>query len=371
MATASRTPLVSAALIVRNEAEQLQRCLESLDGLVDEIVVVDTGSTDRSPEVAAAFGALVLHRPWDGDFSAARNHGLDRVSGRWVLYIDADEHVVAADRAVVRQELDADERHQAYRLRLRANAGFTPYWEYRLWRNHRDVRFHGVIHESHVKAIRRVAANEGLLVGHLDVLLDHDGYEGDQTAKHLRNLPLLEAQIEHDPTRTYLWDHVGRIHHALGHDAEALAAWRHAVSIVRDEGVREPVDCLCYLDLILAGATAGRPDPELVSEADGLFPDNPLILWAGAMDAAARGSHAEVVERIDRMMAVDPEVTARDALTVNQRVFTDWGHHARGLARFHLGDYEDAAADFSEAEAAAPDIAEYRVKRLLAEARRR
>jgi hypothetical protein len=71
------------------------------------------------------------------------------------------------------------------------------------------------------------------------------------------------------------------------------------------------------------------------------------------------------------MLAVDPEVTARAALTINQRILTDWGHHARGLARFHLGDYEGAAADFAAAESAAPEVTEYRVKRLLADARRR
>jgi tetratricopeptide (TPR) repeat protein len=363
-------PLISAALIVRNEAEHLQRCLESLVGLVDEIVVVDTGSTDPSPSVAARFGAVVLRRPWDNDFSASRNHGLDHVTGRWVLYIDADEHVAAADARSVRRELESDDRHLAYRLRLRANAGFTPYWEYRVWRNRSDVRFRGVIHESHVKELRRIAEAEGLLVGHLDMLLDHAGYEGDQTAKHLRNLPLLEAQIEQDPKRTYLWDHLARIHQALGHNDEALAAWRHAVAIVREEGVQEQVDCLCYLDLIVVGASAGRPDPSLVAEADRLFPDNVLILWAGALDAAAREDHVEVIDRIDRMLAVDPEVTALAALTVNQRILTDWGHHARGLAWFHLGGYAAAAADFSAAEAAAPGVDEYRVKRLLAEARR-
>ncbi|HWD53972.1 MAG TPA: glycosyltransferase [Acidimicrobiales bacterium] len=364
-------PLLSAALIVRDEAEHLRRCLESLAGLVDEIVVVDTGSTDASPEVAAGFGAVVVRRPWDDDFSAARNHGLDHVSGTWVLYIDADEYVAEADARAVRDELESDTRHVAYRLRLRANAGFTPYWEYRVWRHRSDLRFRGVIHESHVRAIRRIAEAEALLVGHLDVLVDHDGYEGDQTAKHLRNLPLLEAQIRQDPKRTYLWDHLARVHQALGHDDEALAAWRHAVALVREEGVQEQVDCLCYLDLIVVGASAGRPDPELVGEADRLFPENVLILWAGALDAAARGSHAEVIDRIDRMWAVDPEETARAALTVNQRILTDWGHHARGLAWFHLGDFAAAAADFSSAETAAPEVAEYRVKRLLADARLR
>ena len=66
-------PLLSAAIIVRDEADFLRRCLASLAGVVDEIIVVDTGSVDDTVAVALAAGAVVAHRPWDGDFSAARN----------------------------------------------------------------------------------------------------------------------------------------------------------------------------------------------------------------------------------------------------------------------------------------------------------
>lgn len=89
--------LLSAALIVRNEERFLEACLRSLHGRVDEIVMVDTGSTDRSPRIAADLGARVVHRAWGDDFAFARNASFEAARGNWVLYIDADEQVAAFD----------------------------------------------------------------------------------------------------------------------------------------------------------------------------------------------------------------------------------------------------------------------------------
>lgn len=358
---------LSAALIVRDEARYLPDCLRSIRPVVDEIVVVDTGSVDDTAAIAESFGATVLHRRWDDDFSAARNFGLDHVTGDWVLYIDADERLAPTSRAQVDAQLaDPDGRHIAMRLRLQARTDFTVAWEYRLWRNRPDIRFEGVIHEMVVPSIRRISELEGFTVGEADLLLLHEGYEGDLTRKHLRNLPMLERQVQNDPFRTYLWDEIGRAHHGLGDVVAAKAAWRHAVDIVLSRGVEQPSDCLCFLDLILACAFDGTPEPELVAKADELFEDNPLILWAGAIDASARNEHETVIERIDRLFAIDPETTAK-SLMVHVRVTGDWALHTRGMARFQLGDHLGAAADFAAAEALEPGNAEYRTKRLLAE----
>src|SRR5437764_6936259 len=92
-------PRLTAAIIVKDEAEHLAGCLASLRGAVDEIVVVDTGSSDGSPAVAEGFGAVVLHHEWTGNFSEARNLGLDRATGEWILYIDADERLEPMSKA--------------------------------------------------------------------------------------------------------------------------------------------------------------------------------------------------------------------------------------------------------------------------------
>jgi glycosyltransferase involved in cell wall biosynthesis len=360
-------PTLGAALIVKNEQRVLARCLSSIEPVVDEIVVVDTGSTDDSVSIARSFGATVLFREWDGDFSAARNFGLDHMRSQWILYIDADEYLAPAERTDVQRWLADPEPRIAYRLLLRSRVGFTPYREYRIWRNHPDVRFWGVIHESHLSAIAAVAEREQLSIGDIDLLLEHDGYEGDQAAKGERNLPLLLAQVELDPDRSYLWDHIGRIQSDRGHHDEAREAWERGRRIILRRGTTEPSDALIYFDLIHANVAEERSDPSLVEEADMLFPDNVAILWAGVRDAEVRRDFAEVVERIDRLMSIDPEHAAAQGVAVDERLLGESAYHLRGLARFHMGDHSGALRDFAAAEACDPTNAEYRVKRQLAE----
>ncbi len=363
--------LLSAALIVRDEEDHLQRCLRSIVDIVDEIVVVDTGSTDASVAVAESFGARVLHRAWDGDFSAARNYGLDAVAGEWVLYIDADEHLRPISRAAVEAAMAERSECVAYRLLLQPRHSFTPYREYRMWPSRPDIRFRGVIHESITQDIDRIATTEGLRIEQVDLYLEHEGYEGDLTAKYRRNLPLLREQVVADPERVYLWGEIGRSHAGLGEIDEAVAAWTEGARRLRARGTGTAADSLVMVDLIVTHAMRGRPDAARVAEADEMFPGNVLIMWAGAMDAVERGAHAEVIERIDTLLAADLAEAGEQSLSLDHRLVGDWAHHARGMASFHLGDYAGAADDFAEAERLGPGIEEYRVKRRLAEAKAR
>ncbi|MCH8018826.1 glycosyltransferase family 2 protein, partial [candidate division KSB1 bacterium] len=89
----SKKPSLSLCMIVKNEEEYLQECLESIEDVVDEIIVVDTGSTDRTVEIARQFDAEVHHIPWNDDFAAARNESIKHASGDWILQLDADERL--------------------------------------------------------------------------------------------------------------------------------------------------------------------------------------------------------------------------------------------------------------------------------------
>jgi tetratricopeptide (TPR) repeat protein len=93
---------ISLCMIVKNEATHLPHCLESVRALVDEMVVVDTGSTDGTPERAQALGAAVHVHPWEGDFAAARNASLAHAREDWILVLDADEAVDVRDHAALR-----------------------------------------------------------------------------------------------------------------------------------------------------------------------------------------------------------------------------------------------------------------------------
>lgn len=98
-------PTLSLAMIVKNEEQFLGECLSSVQGLVDEMVVVDTGSTDETKEVALSYGAKVSDFVWNDDFAIARNFALEKATGNWVLVLDADEVLSAADAGVIRDVL--------------------------------------------------------------------------------------------------------------------------------------------------------------------------------------------------------------------------------------------------------------------------
>lgn len=84
-------------MIVKDEEQQLGRCLKSAISFVDEIIIVDTGSTDQTCEIATSYGARIYHHPWEGNFSKHRNQSLEYARGRWIFQLDADEELVAED----------------------------------------------------------------------------------------------------------------------------------------------------------------------------------------------------------------------------------------------------------------------------------
>lgn len=159
---------ISAALIVKDEAGQLAECLEALVGWIDEIYLVDTGSHDDTPAIARRYGAKVGFFPWNDDFSAARNASLDGCTSDWILVIDADERIAAADTAAVRA-LTEGPKDRCYRFVTRnytnqtglagfqpctgddpfarGFAGWHPSIKVRLFPNHAGARFEGKVHE--------------------------------------------------------------------------------------------------------------------------------------------------------------------------------------------------------------------------------
>jgi glycosyltransferase involved in cell wall biosynthesis len=210
---------LSLAMIVKNEARCLARCLQSIRGVVDEIIVVDTGSTDDTVKIAAEFGAKVSRFDWVNDFAAARNAALDRAAGQWILVLDADEHAsealaaeiklfVARPPQIGRLKIVSDFRHQGQTLR---SSTFVS----RLFP--RGARFAGRIHEQIDSPLPRV---------NLRGELWHDGYL--EAKKSERNVSLLQAEIARDPRSAYLHFQLALEFTSLGRPRDAFACLQKA-----------------------------------------------------------------------------------------------------------------------------------------------
>lgn len=361
-------PLISAALIVRDEERHLGACLASLEGVVDEVVVVDTGSRDRSIEIAHACGARVHCEPWAGDFARARNAALDRVRGRWTLYIDADERLRPVGRAAV-ERLLGSAPEAAFRVRLRPFARSTPYLEYRLWRSDPRVRFSGAVHEKVAPAIWRVAAAEARPIGDCDLELAHAGYEDDQAAKHHRNLPLLRAQLAREPGSVFDWRHLGRVLAALGDDEHAERALWRAVELARERAGADRHGSLAYSELARLRHEHGQDVEDLLAEGLELYPGNWLLVWTRARVEIDSGRHESALSWLEPLTHVDVETLPAGGISYDERLFGSFAHGARGLCLFRLGRYREAARAYAAAEACEPGEPEHRVRRQLAELR--
>ena len=361
-------PLLSAALIVRDEERFLEACLRSLIGRVDEIVVVDTGSTDRSREIASDLGARLLRFRWTDDFAAARNAAVDASVGEWVLYIDADERLVEFDRAEAERLLAARD-HACYTVRFRPQSGFTHYREHRIFRNRPELRFRGVIHESLIPALDELVAREGVRVGASSIGLEHDGYDGDIRHKHARNLPLLEKRLAQDPAHVYSWAHLGATLLGLGDAEGAEQAWRRGLDAVRSRASTTAADDLPYLHLANLLLDRGRDATELLAEACRRFPDNYALLWLRARTLVDAARYDEATPLFARLAAIDPDALGDGPMAFDRSIFGANAHAALGLCAFRLERYAQSATHYARAEALAPGDLGIRAKRALAEGR--
>jgi glycosyltransferase involved in cell wall biosynthesis/Flp pilus assembly protein TadD len=191
-------PSISACLIVRNEEKLLEKCLNSIRDYVDEIIIVDTGSTDRTVEIAESFGARIYHHPWEDHFSRHRNQSFGYAKYDWILYIDADEELLPGSGEVLRKSItDADDDVHAIAVILECifNGGKSMAYNnaVRLFRNHRGFYYKGRVH-NYIVGVKNVLC--------CPIRLFHYGYNLDRSTmsrKFERTTKLLKLDIADDP----------------------------------------------------------------------------------------------------------------------------------------------------------------------------
>jgi tetratricopeptide (TPR) repeat protein len=254
-------------------------------------------------------------------------------------------------------------------VRFRPQAGYTRYREYRLFRNRPDVRFRGVIHESFLPSLNEALARERGRIGASDVALEHLGYDGDLAAKHRRNRPLLEARLADEPDHVYSRDHLGRTLLALGDEAGAEAAFRHAIASASARAVNEPGDALPFVHLASLLIERGDDAREVIDAGRERFRDDHALAWLDARARLERGEPAAALPIFAALAEVDASTLCLTR-AYDASIFGANAHAAAALCAFRLGRYAESAAGYARAEALDPSNPEFRLKRQLAEARR-
>jgi Tfp pilus assembly protein PilF len=324
-------------MIVKDEEEVLMQCLASVRGLVNEIIVVDTGSADRSIEIAESFGAKVFKAAWEDDFSKVRNLSLSHASCEWILVLDADEVIDTSDHARIRGLVDRDntaykltQRHYTNDLRQNnaiACSGKHPEWEreyqgyfesslIRLFPAHKGIEYRGVVHEL----VESTAENRAeLTVEDSGVLIHHFGFTPEALARRDKSTlysNLAAKKISEEPSNWQAFYELGIQHNLAGRREEAAVAFIESLKL-------DPNQLWVWSNLAQTLTALNKADQA-----------NEAFQRALALDPFCKevlSNYGVFLFRCDRLN--DAEAALRRALEVEQGFITGWCNLGMVLAR--------------------------------------
>lgn len=227
----TRPARVSLCLIVKNEEASLPTCLGSVADLVDEIVVVDTGSTDGTQEVCQRYGAHVYPFAWVDDFSAARNESLRHATGDWIFWLDGDEWLDEVNRRRLKDLFAGlGDENAAYVMTQRClqqasltgppTAADQDVEQVRLFRRHPQIQWEYRVFEQVQSSLRRL----GSVLRHTEVIIQHAGYQDAAVyrGKIERNLRLARLDLAEHPDDPWIYYSIGVFEQLLGNFAESV-----------------------------------------------------------------------------------------------------------------------------------------------------
>jgi glycosyltransferase involved in cell wall biosynthesis len=306
--------LLSICLITRNEEQFLAGCLDSVRPVANEIVLVDTGSIDRTVEIAREHGCRVLHRVWDDDFAAARNAGIAAARGSWILCIDADERLdnpAALLPALLAAPAEAGgffiERHDVVTDPENGQTDVYPIGILRLFRNHPDIRYEGIVHERPNETVIRAGFQiNSLTTLKLTHLVNHLSRERLE-AKQRKYLRLLDLELERDPGNSWARYYRGKTLWFLRRLEEAEAEFRELV----DHGngsLSLQASAWCMLAALLSENGLRGAAVQCIQESLSLVPDQSLAYYVLAEVLYAEGHFAHALEAYRRVrLSLAPE----------------------------------------------------------------
>jgi len=215
---------LALVVIARDEAPRIERLLSSVRDHVDEMLVLDTGSTDTTPALARAAGARVEHFAWCNDFAAARNRALELASADWHLVLDADEWLEEGGEALAELRSIRPDFIGVVQLHDAFDGGVASQWLSRVLPG--KIRYAGRVHEQPVHR---------LPLKRLQLQVGHDGYQGERlAAKRGRNRALLQAMLKETPGDAYAWYQLGKDYAVYDEPADAEAAFAHAAQLMHN-----------------------------------------------------------------------------------------------------------------------------------------
>ncbi len=344
-------------MIARNERPRLARAIHSIEAVADEIVLVDTGSTDGTPDLARELGAKVDFFSWCDDFSAARNKAVSLASQDWIFLLDCDEWLLPESVGLVRACLN-DHTALAFAI-LRQDLhsenppAFTEMWQIRLFPRRADLRFIGRCHPDFHPSLDEIAAREGKQICSTQIRIRHDGYLSRFRAEKLRRAArLLELELADRPGQLYYQVELGRTLVMLGDQRGHDMLRQISARMVEHRNDPQPpspmlAGVLEYL-MIPNAPPSGRALawPEILELAHRWFPDSPPLLWRESQYLFSTGDFAGAAEVLRRLVRMGETLNYNRHTSFDPRIIGDDAKFNLGACYLRLAELDKAKAIF-------------------------
>ncbi|CAN1213019.1 hypothetical protein TUMEXPCC7403_22640 [Tumidithrix helvetica PCC 7403] len=363
---------LSLCMIVKNESQNLPRCLESVKDFVNEIVIIDTGSEDDTVEIAQSYGAKIDRFDWCNDFAAARNYSLSKATSEWILVLDADQELVVdsmnspARSETLRNRIETDlklnPQISAYLIPEidMSQENLTPLRVVRLFRNHRNIQYVGRFHEVVDVDCDRMALLENVRVLHYG----HTS-EAVEQKNASRNIPLLEQLRQEEELSLKLLSCLAGMYETTQQPEKAEDCYREAFERLLPHFLEGSVpDDVSYVPQLMFNLGVKMlAQPEQDFEALNLlclkgikwFPDFPPLVYLVGAVLRAMGFPLGATAYFDRCLNL-----GRDSLQdashrtysqdhpFDRRYTTTYAAYDLGNAYYEAGDLQAAIAAFEQ-----------------------
>jgi tetratricopeptide (TPR) repeat protein len=354
-------PLISLCMIVKNEARDLERCLSSAALHVDEIIVVDTGSTDQTVAIAQQFGAKISYFEWCNDFAAARNASLAQATGQWILVLDGDEElVVATDLRQLLQDHSELNVYDLLRSELSSEKEMNSSWKIstwirRLFRNLPGLAFVGRLHEN-IKYAQQEEKSRAQMDATLCHIL-HYGYRPELKGEKMinRNIPILELMRQEGEMPllqlTTLADH----YEVAGEKEKAQDCYREGFDrLLPHLLIGEKPKKAGYVRFLMYKLARQTLDAEDYDTAqlilrNGLawFPDYPPLNYASGLLLFFLGFTRGAIQYFNICLQMGEDDSYTKAEPFNRRYIHAHPAFSLGFSRMQLGEWQQAATAFN------------------------
>ncbi len=296
---------LSLCMIVKNEEEKLSKCLNSVKSICDEIVIVDTGSTDKTVELARQFGAKIIEKSWADSFSYARNISLSNATKPWIMWLDADDIVPEESVLKIKRIKDEFKLDSAFGFQIKNTTDGVMgdiFNQIRMFPNNSEIRFKYRVHEQVLPSIQKL----NLKVFYTDVIVFHSGYHSAEAKirKQKRNIVLLKKDIEENDNPVMLFTYAGTLVD-LGRDEESYVYYEQAYLTAKEQNTERHI--MEEVPLVLAEKFLRKKDysacDKWIKIASENTPDHIKLHFLNGKIAEAKNQYQEALDAFEKVLA--------------------------------------------------------------------